>query len=106
MWESLNILIALREWREWWKNGRVKLAVKSDNVTALSLLTKLKGSSASLNVVARELALEFGDCSFAPTVVSHAPGITLSTVDYLSRRYQPAKSGHQVPFTPPRCSLT
>ena len=65
------------------------LEVKSDNMTALSLLCKLKGSSASLNIVARELALDFGDCSFRPTVVTHAPGISLKTVDTLSRKFQP-----------------
>ena len=89
LWESLNVLVALRVWQSWWRRKQVCLEVKSDNVTALSLLCKLKGGSASLNIIARELALDFGDCSYRPTIVTHAPGISLKTVDTLSRRFQP-----------------
>ena len=91
IWESLNVLVALRLWQSWWRRTQVCLVVKSDNITALTLLCKLKGSSASLNIIARELALDFGDCSYRPTVVTHAPGISLVTADTLSRRFQPSK---------------
>ena len=88
-WESLNILIALRTWKTWWSRLQICLQVKADNITALSLLCRLKGSSTALNIIARELALEFGDGSFFPSVVTHVPGIALKTVDSLSRRHQP-----------------
>ena len=65
-WESLNILIALRTWKTWWSRLQICLQVKADNITALSLLCRLKGSSTALNIIARELALEFGDGSFFP----------------------------------------
>ena len=41
------------------------------------------------NIIARELALEFGDSAFRPRVVIHKPGITNVTCDALSRLYMP-----------------
>ncbi len=35
-WEALAILVAVREWRPVWMHGRVSLAIRSDNVGALT----------------------------------------------------------------------
>lgn len=72
----------------------MKLFVKSDSVSALILLAKLKvkAKSFGLGVVARELALEFGTCSYRPRFLQHIPGIANDWADILSRMSQPAKS--------------
>ena len=88
-WESLNVLVALRTWKEHWMGVKAVLEVRSDNVTALTLLCKLKGSSPSLNIVAREVALDMGDCAYKPQIITHVPGIAIKSADTLSRRYQP-----------------
>ena len=91
-WESLNVLVALRIWRAHWLGVRAVLEVKADNVTALSMLAKLKGSTPNLNVIAREMALDIGDSAYRPQVITHCPGIAIKAADALSRKFQPKSS--------------
>ena len=44
-------------------------------MTALNLVDKVKGSSPSANLTARELALDFGDCTHRPALLMHTPGM-------------------------------
>ena len=90
-WEitKRNKLVALRIWKEHWTTERVCLEVRADNVTALTLVMTLKGSSPAINQIARELALDLGDASFRPDVISHTPGVASCIADALSRRYEP-----------------
>ena len=39
--------------------------------------------------MARELALDLGDASFAPDVLEQIPGVAHTMADTLSRRFQP-----------------
>ena len=73
--ECLNLLVALRGWKEHWATERVSLEVRADNITALTMVMSLKGSSPAINRIARELALDLGDASFRPDVISHTPGV-------------------------------
>ena len=86
--ECLNLPVALRIWKEHWTTERVCLEVRADNVTALTLVWALKGSSPAINQIARELALDLGDASFRPDVISHTPGVASCVTDALSRRYE------------------
>ena len=88
--ESLNLLVALRTWKEFWCQERVSLEVRSDNIAALTLVMNLKGSSRALNQVARELALDLGDAAFKPGFVTHTPGVASSKADVLSRKFSPS----------------
>ena len=73
VWEALAILVAIDLWSDTWKQQRIVLKVKSDNVTALTLLTKMRTSSSTLAIVARELALRLVNLSFPPDA-EHTPG--------------------------------
>ena len=68
------------------------LEVKTDNIAALTLVASLRGRSSALNRIGRELALDISEAHYAPTLVSHTPGVTNVIADALSRRFQPGKS--------------
>ena len=87
--ESLNLLVALRTWKQHWCLERVQLEVRADNMTALNLILRLKGSTPQLNQIAREVALDLGDAAFRPDIVSHTPGIASTMADDLSGRFCP-----------------
>ncbi|CAE8627265.1 unnamed protein product [Polarella glacialis] len=90
--ECLALLQALRLWKTSWAAVRVQLIVRSDNVTALFMAAYLKGRGHGVRTVARELALDLGDGSFAPDLVVHLPGVDNDIADALSRRFQPNKA--------------
>ena len=83
--ECLAGLVALRTWAHFWKKRKISLAIRSDNVGALILLSKLKTTSARNAIIAREFALDLGDASFAPRIIEHIPGFTNVICDTLSR---------------------
>ena len=94
-------MVALRIWKAEWMQHRVKLEVRADNVTALTLVASLKASSPALARLARELALDLGDAAFRPDVVSHTPGVASSWADRLSRMNQPGCKEVDVPSALP-----
>ena len=67
------------------RTGAAPGAIRSDNVGALILLSKLKTTSARNAIIAREFALDLGDASFAPRIIEHIPGVTNVICDSLSR---------------------
>ena len=89
--ECLNMLVALRTWKNFWRKERVRLEVRSDNIGALTLVMSLKGGSKAMNQVARELALDLGDAAYRPDIVTHTPGVASSIADTLSRKFSPTK---------------
>ena len=66
------------------------LEVRSDNVTALTLLTTLRAKGDGLTLIAREVALDIGLSVYRPAVAAHAPGVSHKVADALSRRFAPA----------------
>ena len=96
--EALALLVALRLWRRYWSTRGVHLQVKGDSVSTLTLVHKLrtKVASVGLSLIARELALEFGNCSYKPRWLTHIAGISNSLADMLSREHQPG-SKFQLP---------
>ena len=53
------------------------------------MVTKMQPHSASLGIVARELALDITDAMYEPQLASHTPGVANVAADALSRRYEP-----------------
>ena len=83
--EALTVLAALRLWKPWWANQRVNLEVRSDSVSALIMLIKLKTSGVGTSLIARELALDIGDSLYEPNVAAHVPGVANLIADHLLR---------------------
>ena len=54
-------------------------------MAALSMLAKMQPKSFSLQVVARELALDLSQMSYSPDFIEHIPGVTNGIADALSR---------------------
>ena len=93
VWEALAILVAVDLWVEHWQQQRIVLKVKSDNATALSLLSKMRPPMGSgLAIVARELALELAYLSFPPDA-EHITGVGHVLADTLSRVYSRIGTG-------------
>ncbi|CAK0895402.1 unnamed protein product, partial [Prorocentrum cordatum] len=72
--EDLAILAGMRVWKQHWCQVRSSCAVESDNIAALTMLSKLRAPSPALNHLAKELALDLGDTAFLPEELSHVPG--------------------------------
>ena len=87
--EALAILVMLRTWAPRWKGRRVKLAVKSDSVSALTVLLKFKTIGEAPGVIAREIALDVAGSVYTPTLVRHIPGVANTVADVLSRWFAP-----------------
>ena len=98
VWEALAVLVAVDLWTSIWTQERIVLKVKSDNVTALTLLTKLrpKAGCPQLAVIARELALRLVDLSFPPDA-DHVAGAGHVFADALSRVWAPTGRGELTP---------
>ena len=86
-----------------WRTSLSQLEVRADNMTALHLILRLKGSTPQLNQIAREVALDLGDAAFRPDIVSHTPGIASTIADDLSRRYCPG-TVFKLPSTVGECA--
>ena len=86
VWESLTILAALRLWSPVWRGRRITLAVKSDSVSALIMLIRMKADGVGTALISRELALDIAEAVYQPNVGSHIPGVTNVLADHLSRR--------------------
>jgi len=79
-------------WSILWQQKRIMLFVRSDSVSALTLLLKMKCNDAKRAIIGRELALELGDCTFRPHICSHIPGLQNDVADQLSRHHQPGSN--------------
>ena len=92
VWECLAVLIAIDLWSNQWTDARINLQVRSDNVTALALLVKMRPGSPQIPIVARELALKLVEFSFPPDAM-HTPGVAHILADELSRIHAPGGCG-------------
>ena len=89
--------MALRLRKHYYRSHRAILSVQSDNVGELTVVASLKGTGTALGFVARELALDLGDCEYFPQIVSHIPGVANTLADVLSRRFDTSKQLWSVP---------
>ena len=84
-WEGLAILAALRLWSWVWRDCRISLAVRSDSVSALVMLVKMKADGFGVGIISREIALDVAESLYEPNICSHIPGTTNIIADTLSR---------------------
>ena len=84
----MAILVEARIWEDAFNNRRVSLRVRGDNVGALTLVVKMRPSSAQQAIVSRELALITAKAAFPPDVL-HTPGIAHKLADQLSQIFDP-----------------
>ena len=83
------MLVALRSWSSHWRNRRMTLTVRSDNVATLAMVAKMQPHSQQLGIIAREIALDVASATYAPDVAVHLPGLANTAADALSRRHDP-----------------
>ena len=88
VWEALAMLTAIDLWPSTWKQRRIVFKITGDNVTALTLVTKMRPPSKELAITARELTLRLAELSFPPDA-QHTPGVGHIFADSLSRVYAP-----------------
>ena len=88
--------MAVDAWAKLWQEERIVLKVRGDNVGSLTLLIKMRPSSPTLAIIARELALRLIELSFPPDAV-HTPGVAHVIADKLSRIYAPGGDGKASP---------
>ena len=91
VWEALTVLIAMRGWLPVWREARTSVAIRTDNITTISMLIKVKGTSPALRRIAKELALDLAEGTYEPDAVEHTPGVQNTVADVLSRRYEPGR---------------
>ena len=90
------MLVAIDTWSDRWKAKRIVLRVTGDNVTALTLVSKMRPSGLELAIIARELALRLVELSFPPDA-QHTPGVGHIFADKLSHVYSPTGAGVLTP---------
>ena len=74
-------------------------------MSALSMVCRMRPHSASLNIIARELALDIADSMYEPQIASHIPGVSNVIADILSRKFAPAaKQEYKVPSLLAECA--
>ena len=86
------MLVAIDIWATRWKQSRIVLKARGDNVGALTLLITMRPYSPEMAVIPRELALRLVDLSFSPDAM-HTPGISHVIADRLARIYAPGDTG-------------
>jgi hypothetical protein len=94
--EALAALVALRAWHSRWHMLRPTVRIRSDSVSALTIVMKLKTKGRGPSIVAREIALDMAESCYYPHVVEHVPGVLNTVADMLSRKYMPG-SNYVVP---------
>ena len=87
--EALAALVALRAWHHLWREKPILFRVRSDSISALAGVLKLKTTGRWQTLVARELALDIAASCYEPLAVEHVPGVSNKICDELSRKYQP-----------------
>ena len=94
--QCLVVLVALRLWLPRFRDRRICLRVRSDNVAALQLFLTLRSSGKGPTAIGRELALDCASGSYRPNVAMHLPGVANVGPDTLSRLASP-DNGKSVP---------
>ena len=97
MFDCLVGLAALRVWWDFWQARRASLSLRGDNVTLLTMVSRLSGLSPGVNAVSREAALLFAGANYRPVGAEHSPGVANAIADALSRRFQHGVDSNWLP---------
>ena len=76
-------------WARHWLGYQCTLTIKSDNISALVMASRLKITSSEL--ISQELALLLSEASYMPRHVIHVPGVMNAWADALSRLSDPSR---------------
>ena len=89
--EALAILVAVRLWAHIWVTAKARVHVRSDSRAALGALGKVSSPVASINSIAREVALDVAtsDYGLEPISGGHVAGVLNDWADALSRLNAP-----------------
>jgi hypothetical protein len=87
LWEALVLLISLRIWAD--DAAGMIFAVRSDNAGVGTIIGKLRSPNPSLNLISCEIALDLTKHVYEPIRITHIPGTSNKTPDFLSRIAQP-----------------
>ena len=87
--EALAVLVAVRCWAQVWKGSRSTLRVRSDSLSTLGAVNKLRSKRPGLATVMRELALDCSEGTYTLQILEHLPGTMNVWADALSRVWQP-----------------
>ena len=79
--EAFALLVALRLWKCYWHNKRITLTVRSDSVSGLTVVLKLKSSGEAPSLIARALAVDLSRTTYLPAIVEHIPGVANVVAD-------------------------
>ena len=97
VWEALALLVSMRVWWRCWAGQLTCITAKSDSKAALGALEKERSKSPSINLIAREVALDRAMAEFEPLFdFRHVAGKCNEWADALSRLDQPG-SGAVIP---------
>jgi hypothetical protein len=69
--EALAALVALRTWHPRWAMRRPTIRVRSDSISALTIVLKLKTKGKGPGIVAREMALDIAEANYQPHIAEH-----------------------------------
>ena len=86
-WERLAVLVALRLWMSAWADKKCEVRVRSDNMSALSMGSRMKIKASPL--IAKEMALLYSHAAHEPRIFEHLPGVANVLADGLSRVFEP-----------------
>ena len=89
IFEGLAVLVAARTWMPEWHALPTTIIMQSDSLAALGSAAKLGSSVPKMNMVVRELALEFAEGMFEIGLFGHIPGHLNTLADALSRLFDP-----------------
>ena len=89
MVENLAILIGVHLWFRLWNNQRVRVTIRTDSMAAIGAWSKERSTTPSINMVVREMALDFAEGLYAFDVVQHIEGTKNVLADALSRMFEP-----------------
>ena len=96
--EALAVLVGMRLWKDWWAQRRCAVALRGDNMTALTMALTLRAPKGPVKRIARELALDYSEAAFEPMFAEHVAGVSHVLADLLSRRHDSAhQRGWQLP---------
>jgi len=77
--EALAALVALRSWSKRWLGLQPTIRVRSDSVSALTIVLKLKTKGKGPGIIARDMALDIAEGCYQPLIAEHGslhPGLS------------------------------
>jgi hypothetical protein len=69
--EALAALVALRSWSQRWIGLQPTIRVRSDSVSALTIVLKLKTRGKGPGIIARDMALDIAEGCYQPLIAEH-----------------------------------